>query len=160
MLKEIHADQLKKRPDVKAGDTVKMHLTINEGEKSRIQIFEGIVLAIKGSGMTQTITVRKISMGVGVEKIIPMHSPTLEKIEIVKRGDSVRQSRIYYMRDRIGRQAMKIKGAQQVSIITDEEAADVEGTVEEVKEEKAETVEEVKEEKKESKTKEASEKEA
>ena len=115
IINTVQKTQLQDRPDMQVGDTVKLHMRITEGEKSRIQIFEGIVLAIKGSGMDQTVTVRKISFGVGVEKIVPVHSPTLEKIEVVKRG-KVRQSKIYYMRDRIGRKAMKIKGSELMPI--------------------------------------------
>jgi len=118
ILKKIHGDQLKKRPNVKVGDTVKLHMVIRDGDKSRTQVFEGIVLSIKGGGLDQTITVRKISSGIGVERVVPMHSPTLEKIEVVKRG-TVRRSKIYFMRDRIGRAATKIKNNTEV-YMTDE----------------------------------------
>ncbi|HVX93119.1 MAG TPA: 50S ribosomal protein L19 [Candidatus Dojkabacteria bacterium] len=97
----------KNRPDVKVGDTVKLHVRIKEGNKERVQIFEGLVLALKGAGINRMITVRKISTGVGVERIIPLASPLLDKIEVIKRG-KVRQSKIYYMKKRIGKKALRI----------------------------------------------------
>ena len=119
ILKKVEEAQYKKRPDVRVGDTVKLHLKIKEGEKERIQIFEGVVIARKGSGLGSTMTVRKISYGIGVEKIVPMHSPLLEKIEIVKRG-TVRRSKLYYLRKRVGRKALKIENLKDV-YMTDEE---------------------------------------
>lgn len=124
MLKSIEDKQMKKRPDVQVGDTVKLHLKIKEGAKQRKQVFEGVVIGIKGTGINCTVTVRKISYGVGVEKIIPLHSPLLEKIEIVKRG-SVRKSKLYFLRERIGKRALKINKLEDV-YMTDE--------VEEIKE--------------------------
>ncbi len=112
LINKVTADQKKARPNMKIGDTVKLHLRISEGKKERIQIFEGIVLSMNGSGISQTVTVRKISNGIGVEKIVPIHAPTLEKIEITKRG-TVRRSKLYYMRDRVGKAAMKIKNASE-----------------------------------------------
>lgn len=96
--------------DFVVGDTVAVSQVIREGDKKRKQVFKGIVLAIKGSGLRKTFTVRKISYGVGVEKIFPLYSPNIEQIEILKHG-KVRRSKIYYMRNRIGKSAMKIKGA-------------------------------------------------
>ena len=78
-----------KRPEIKVGDNVKLHMKIKEGDKSRIQIYEGIVISIKGSGINKNIVVRKISNGVGVEKIVPLYSPIVEKIEVVKRGSVI-----------------------------------------------------------------------
>jgi large subunit ribosomal protein L19 len=149
MLKVVEGDQYKSRPDVRVGDTVKLHLRISEGGKERIQIFEGIVLAIKGSGNGKTVTVRRIASGVGVEKIVPYNSPLLEKIEVVKRGNRVRRSKLYYMRDRIGRKAMKIRGGVSDVYLTDEETVVEEEIVEveEVVVEVAEVKEEVKAEK-------------
>jgi len=120
ILKKVEEGQYKKRPDVKVGDTVKLHLKIKEGEKERIQIFEGVVIGIKGSGLSKTITVRKISYGVGVEKIIPFHSPMMEKIEIVKRG-TVRKSKLYYLRKRVGKRALKIENLKDVYMADEED---------------------------------------
>ena len=89
-------------PDIKIGDTVRVHVRIVEGSKSRIQVFEGTVIAMKHGGTRRTITVRKISNGVGVERIFPRHSPRLLKIDVVQQG-YVRQSRVYFLRDRIGK---------------------------------------------------------
>lgn len=108
-LKSLVGD--KKVPKVKVGDRVKVNIKIEEKGKSRIQTFEGIVIAMKGNGITKTITVRKISYGVGVEKIFPIYSPSIDSIEIVKRGD-VRRSKLYYMRQRVGKRSMKIKNAR------------------------------------------------
>lgn len=91
-------------PDFQAGDTVNVHVRIREGEKERIQQFQGVVIQKKGSGMSATMTVRKISNGIGVERIFPINSPSLEKIEIVRKG-KVRRARIYYMRQRFGKSA-------------------------------------------------------
>lgn len=96
------------RKEVKVGDTIKVHSKIVEGEKERIQIYQGIVLARKHSGTHENIIVRKISKDVGVERIFPLHSPNISKIEIVKRG-KVRRAQINYMRKRIGKRAMLIK---------------------------------------------------
>lgn len=128
---------MKKRPEVKVGDTVKLSLRIKEGEKERIQVFEGLVLKLSGSGINATITVRKISGGVGVERIVPMHSPLLEKIEVIKRG-KVRKSKLYFMRGRVGKRALKVGGLKDL-YLTDE----VEQPVEEIKEVVPETNEEV-----------------
>lgn len=97
-------------PDFSAGDTVKLFLRIKEGNKERIQVFEGTVIQRRGSGVNEMITVRKISNGVGVERIVPLHGPVLEKIEVVRRG-RVRRARIFYIRQRIGK-AAKIRRAQ------------------------------------------------
>jgi large subunit ribosomal protein L19 len=107
ILKKVEEKYYKERPEVNVGDTVELYLKISEGNKERIQTFKGIVLAIKGVGLSRNLVVRKISYGIGVEKIVPLHSPTLEKIVIVKQG-KVRRSKLYYMRERIGKKAMKI----------------------------------------------------
>jgi large subunit ribosomal protein L19 len=129
VLDKVESKDMQNRPEVEVGDTVKLHMRISEGNKERIQIFEGIVIAMKGSGMSKTVTVRKISNGVGVERIVPVHAPTLEKIEITKRGN-LRRSKLYYMRDRIGRMAMKIRGNEQVNIVADELEVPVEDSSE------------------------------
>lgn len=89
------------------GDTVKVFAKITEGDKERLQGFEGVVIAKKGGGATQTFTVRKVVQGIGVERIFPIHSPKVDKIKLVKRG-KVRQAKLYYLRDRVGSRATKI----------------------------------------------------
>ena len=123
---KVEASQLKKRPAIKVGDTVKLHLKIKEGEKERVQIFEGFIIAMSGIGLNRTITVRKISNGVGVERIVPLHAPTLDKIEIIKRGD-VRKAKLYHMRELIGKRAMDTGGSYYT-----EPAEEVVAPVEEV----------------------------
>lgn len=91
-------------PEFEAGDTVNVHVRVIEGEKERIQQYQGIVIAFKGSGARRTFTVRKISNGVGVERIFPLHSPRLAKIEVVRVG-SVRRAKLYYLRERKGKAA-------------------------------------------------------
>lgn len=103
---------MKERPEFKVGDEISVHNLIREGEKTRVQIFRGIVLARRGTGLSETFTVRKISDGIGVEKIFPLHSPNVKEIVVNKHG-AVRQAKIYYMRERIGKSAMKIKPAQK-----------------------------------------------
>ena len=94
-------------PGFRAGDTVKVHVKVVEGNRSRVQIFQGVVIRIHGSGVGRTFTVRKVSFGVGVERTFPLHSPIFEQIEVVTRGD-VRRAKLYYLRDRVGK-AAKIK---------------------------------------------------
>ena len=94
-------------PDFAAGDEVKVHVKVVEGNKERVQIFQGNVIARSGSGVGETYKVRKLSSGVGVERTFPIHTPTVVKIEVVKRGD-VRRAKLYYLRDRVGK-AAKIK---------------------------------------------------
>ncbi len=89
------------------GDEVKVHVKVIEGNKERVQIFQGNVIAIQGSGVAETYTVRKVSYGVGVERTFPMHTPTVAKLEVVRRGD-VRRAKLYYLRERSGKSA-KIK---------------------------------------------------
>ncbi len=91
-------------PAFRVGDSVKVHVKVKEGEKDRIQIFGGMVIAMKGGGTGSTFTVRKISDGIGVERIFPMHSPIIGKIEVVRRG-RVRRAKLYYLRDRKGKAA-------------------------------------------------------
>ena len=91
-------------PELKAGDTVKVHVKVKEGEKERIQVFEGMVIALKGGGSSATMTVRKTSFGQGVERIFPLHAPTIEKVEIL-RSHHVRRAKLYFMRERKGKAA-------------------------------------------------------
>ncbi len=94
-------------PEFNVGDTVKVDVKIKEGERERIQVFEGTVIAKKGSGISETFTVRKVSYGFGVERIFPMHSPSVQGVKVVRRG-KVRRSKLYYLRDRVGK-AAKVK---------------------------------------------------
>src|SRR5215510_9258278 len=94
-------------PAFRPGDTLKVHVRVTEGNRSRIQVFQGVVIRRQGGGVRETFTVRKISYGVGVERTFPVHSPVLAKIEVLTRGD-VRRAKLYYLRDRIGK-AAKIK---------------------------------------------------
>lgn len=91
-------------PDFRAGDNVKVHVRVVEGGRERVQVFEGVVIARQGEGTRETFTVRKISFGVGVERIFPVHAPIIQKIEVLRRGD-VRRSKLYYLRDRVGKSA-------------------------------------------------------
>jgi large subunit ribosomal protein L19 len=95
-------------PDFRPGDTVRVHVRVVEGERERVQVFEGIVIRRRGSKLSETFTVRKISFGVGVERTFPVHSPMLAKIDVVTRG-RVRRAKLYYLRSRVGRRATKIK---------------------------------------------------
>ncbi len=94
-------------PDFGPGDTVKVSVRIREGNRERVQAFQGVVIARRGSGTKETFTVRKVSFGVGVEKIFPLHSPAIASIEVLRRGD-VRRAKLYYLRSRVGK-AAKIK---------------------------------------------------
>ena len=94
-------------PDFRAGDTLKVHARVVEGNRSRIQVFQGVVIRRQGSGLRETFTVRKVSFGVGVERTYPIHSPAIDRIEVVTRGD-VRRAKLYYLRDLRGKKA-KIK---------------------------------------------------
>ncbi|MBS3941800.1 MAG: 50S ribosomal protein L19 [Actinobacteria bacterium] len=91
-------------PDFAPGDSVKVHVRVVEGTRSRIQVFEGVVIARKNGGLRETFTVRKISFGVGVERTFPVHSPVIETIEVTRRG-KVRRAKLYYLRDRVGKKA-------------------------------------------------------
>ena len=110
----IDADQL--RDDIPAfapGDELKVHVRVVEGSKERVQVFQGAVIARQGGGLQETYTVRKLSYGVGVERTFPLHTPTVTKIEVVKRGD-VRRAKLYYLRDRRGK-AAKIREKRDFS---------------------------------------------
>ena len=96
-------------PVVTVGDTVRVHLKVKEGNRERIQIFEGTVIAKKHGGIEETFTVRRISYGIGVEKVFPLHAPSSEKVEVVRHG-KVRRAKLYYLRDRVGK-AAKVKEA-------------------------------------------------
>ena len=99
-------------PDFRAGDTLKVHVRVIEGNRSRVQVFQGVVIRRQGGGVRETFTVRKVSFGVGVERTFPVHTPVIEKIELVTRGD-VRRAKLYYLRDLRGK-AAKIKEKRDV----------------------------------------------
>jgi hypothetical protein len=108
LIKELNKERLEAEvTPVKVGDTVRVHVKVKEGSRERIQVFEGTVIAKKHGGITETITVRRISYGVGVEKVFPVHSPSIDKIEVVRNG-AVRRAKLYYLRGRVGKGA-KVK---------------------------------------------------
>lgn len=129
IIKSIEHEQLKNKiPELKVGNTVKVHVRIKEGNKERIQVFEGIIIKVQGGGVNKTFTVRKISYGVGVEKTFLVHSPLVEKVELVRVGKA-RRARLFYLRDRVGKAA---KTREQVGArIEDREIVVKEDLVEE-----------------------------
>ena len=109
-LKQVSNSSLKSEaPVINVGDTVKVHVRITEGDKSRIQVFEGTVIAKKHGGIHETFTVRRVAHGRGIERVFPVHSPVVEKVEVVRSG-KVRRAKLYYLRDRVGK-AAKVKEA-------------------------------------------------
>jgi len=109
LLKEITNEYLQEgRDQFKVGDGVKVHVRVREGDKERIQVFAGIVIARKGSGIHETFTVRRIASGVGVERVFPVNSPMINKIEVDRESITMR-ARMYYLRDRVGKEATKVK---------------------------------------------------
>ena len=108
LIQAITADALKAEPpQVSVGDTVRVHVKIKEGSRERVQVFEGIVIAKKHGGISETFTVRRLSYGVGVEKVFPVHAPNIAKVELVRRG-KIRRAKLYYLRGRVGKRA-KVK---------------------------------------------------
>ena len=171
IIKSIEHEQLKNKiPELKIGDTVRVHQKIKEGNRERIQVFEGIIIKKQGGGVNATFTVRKIAYGVGVEKTFLVHSPMVEKVELVRVGKT-RRAKLYYLRDRIGKAAktkentgarienkeitIKADVAEEASVeeapeeapAVETEAPVVEEIVDTVKEEAVETVKDKKEEK-------------
>ena len=110
-LMQVFTEKYKKAeaPVANVGDTVRVHIKVKEGNRERIQVFEGTVIAKKHGGIEETFTVRRVSYGVGVEKVFPVHAPSIEKIETVRRG-KVRRAKLYYLRNRVGK-AAKVKEA-------------------------------------------------
>ena len=109
----LDADSMRESvPTFRPGDNVKVHVKVVEGNRSRIQIFQGIVIAKRGSGINEAFTVRKISYGEGVERVFPLHTPRIAKIEVVNRG-KVRRAKLHYLRGRIGKDAMIVKSANR-----------------------------------------------
>ena len=152
IVKSIEHEQLKNKiPDLKVGNTVRVHVRIKEGNKERIQVFEGTIIKVQGSGVNRTFTVRKISYGVGVEKTFLIHSPLVEKVELVRVGHA-RRSKLFYLRDRVGKSAktreiagariedkeIEIKGEEVVEEPVQEEVVSEDTTVNEVVETPAE----------------------
>ncbi|MGA8943538.1 MAG: 50S ribosomal protein L19 [Thermoactinomyces sp.] len=112
IIRELTEEQLRKDiPQFRAGDTLRVHVRVKEGQRERIQVFEGVVIQRRGGGISETFTVRKISYGVGVERTFPLHSPRIEKIEVIRRG-KVRRAKLYYLRNRRGK-AARIKEIHQ-----------------------------------------------
>ena len=165
IIKSIEHEQLKNKiPDLKVGDTVRVHQRIKEGNRERIQVFEGIIIKKQGGSVNATFTVRRIAYGVGVEKTFLVHSPLVEKIEVVRVGKA-RRAKLYYLRDRLGKAAKtkenigakietKYKDLKEETVeeplseetVTEEPVATEEVKTEEVKTEEAPVAEEVKEE--------------
>ena len=151
IIKSIEHEQLKNSiPEIKVGNTVRVHVKIKEGNKERIQVFEGIVIKKQGGGVNETFTVRKISYGVGVEKTFLIHSPAVEKVEVIRVGKA-RRAKLFYLRDRLGKAAKtkeKVGARIETKELTIKEEL-VEEPAEEVKEEAIpeEALEAVKEEK-------------
>ncbi|MBN1891472.1 MAG: 50S ribosomal protein L19 [Clostridiales bacterium] len=105
IIKAVEQDNLRNSyPEVDIGDYVKMHLKIKEGTRERIQVFEGYVISRKGNGLSETIKVRRLSYGVGVERTVPVHSPNIDRIQVIRKG-KVRRAKLYYLRDRVGKSA-------------------------------------------------------
>ena len=108
LIKELNKETLQNEaPAVSVGDTVRVHVKVKEGSRERIQVFEGTVIAKKHGGIEETVTVRRLSYGVGVEKVFPVYSPSIDHIEVVRNG-KVRRAKLYYLRDRVGKSA-KVK---------------------------------------------------
>ncbi|MEP4076507.1 50S ribosomal protein L19 [Haloferula sp.] len=113
IINKIEQEQLKSDvADFNVGDTVKVHTRVVEGGKERIQVFSGIVLARRGSGVNASFTVRKISYGEGVERVFPIHTPRISKIEVTHKG-KVRRAKLHYLRDRVGKRATLVKSAEK-----------------------------------------------
>ena len=111
-IETVEQPHLTTRPDMRSGDTVRVHVKVREGDKERIQIFEGVVIGIHRGGTRASFTVRKVSFGQGVERIFPLHSPTIQKVEITKSA-RVRRAKLYYLRDLKGKAARMKDGAKQ-----------------------------------------------
>lgn len=105
IIRQIESEQLRNDlPSFKSGDTVRVHVKVKEGNRERVQVFEGVVIRRRGGGLSETFTVRRVTYGVGVERTFPLHTPRIDKIEVTRRG-KVRRARLYYLRDRVGKAA-------------------------------------------------------
>ena len=115
LLAKVEKNYEKRVPSIVVGDQVEVHTVVREKNRQRIQIFKGLIIAIKGSGLRKTFTVRKISAGIGVEKIFPLHSPNIEKLVITKKGN-VSRSKLYYLRERVGKKALKVRTSDATNL--------------------------------------------
>src|SRR5438876_4005032 len=123
VIQDLEQRQLRSdRPRFKPGDTVRVHFQVIEGQRRRIQVFEGIVIKRQGSGLRETFTVRKQSFGVGVERTFPLHSPKIEKLEVMQIGD-VNRAKLYYLRGRVGKKA-RVRAVQRTDKLTSAYAAE------------------------------------
>jgi len=117
LIKSIEAAQLRETAAFRIGDLVKVHFKIVEGKTERVQVYEGTVIAMQNSGVRKSFTVRKLSFGVGVERVFPLHSPRIDKIELVRPG-RVRRAKLYYLRDRVGKSA-KVRELIKKKVVTE-----------------------------------------
>ncbi len=135
VIQQLEKEQQKKKtPALRAGDTVKVHAKVVEGTRERIQVFEGTVIRVTGGGLRQNFTVRRVTHGVGVERTFLVHSPRIDKIDVLRHGD-VRQGRLYYLRGKVGREARIRERRRLVAEVEDESTPEPEGVEEEVAEE-------------------------
>ena len=111
-VEKIASAKLRQWPAFRPGDTIRVHVRIREGDKTRVQPFEGVVIGRRGRGIQETFTVRKVSFGIGVERIFPAHSPAIERIDVV-RGGKVRRAKLYFLREKKGKKASRIKEAER-----------------------------------------------
>src|SRR5579859_3652613 len=138
VIESIERAQLRKVPRFKAGDTVRVHFQVIEGQRRRVQVYEGIVIKRQGSGARETFTVRKQSFGVGVERSFPLHSPKIEKIEVVQIGD-VSRAKLYYLREKVGKKARVRAKQYGGKVVSDDAVEAAEEAPEEAPEAEAET---------------------
>jgi len=135
VIQQLEKEQQKKKtPALRAGDTVKVHAKVVEGTRERIQVFEGTVIRVTGGGLRQNFTVRRVTHGVGVERTFMIHSPRIDKIEVLRHGD-VRQGRLYYLRGKVGREARIRERRRLVTEPEDQSTTEPEAVDEEVAEE-------------------------
>ena len=141
VIEQLEKEQQKKKiPALRAGDTVRVHAKVVEGTRERIQVFEGTVIRVTGGGLRQNFTVRRVTHGVGVERTFLVHSPRIDKIDVLRHGD-VRQGRLYYLRGKVGREARIRERRRLMAVSTDEESEETEPEAEaesEVEEEQTE----------------------
>jgi large subunit ribosomal protein L19 len=122
LIEKIEGEQIKKHVPFRVGDSVKVHTRVREGEKERTQVFAGVVIAHKGRGLNETFTVRRISYGEGVERVFPLNSPRIEKIEVEREGQ-VRRAKLFYLRGRKGKEALFVKERVKATIAKKEKAS-------------------------------------
>jgi large subunit ribosomal protein L19 len=133
VIQQLEKEQQKEKvPALRAGDTVKVHAKVVEGTRERIQVFEGTVIRVTGGGLRQNFTVRRVTHGVGVERTFLIHSPRIDKIDVLRHGD-VRQGRLYYLRGKVGKEA-RIRERRQLARASESEPAAAEGAEEESEE--------------------------